>query len=48
MGEGEMVEIASLIARVLRRIDDEVTSAEVREAVARLCSKFVPYPGLVP
>jgi glycine hydroxymethyltransferase len=46
MGEAEMGEIASLIARVLRAIDDPDTSAEVREAVARLCSKFVPYPDL--
>jgi glycine hydroxymethyltransferase len=45
MGEGEMAEIASLIARVLRSTGDEATEAEVREASARLCSKFVPYPG---
>jgi glycine hydroxymethyltransferase len=45
MGEGEMAEIASLIARVLRATDDQATAAEVREAAARLCSKFVPYPG---
>jgi glycine hydroxymethyltransferase len=45
MGEGEMVEIASLIARVLRATDDEGTAAEVREAAAQLCSKFVPYPA---
>jgi len=45
MGEGEMAEIASLIARVLRATDDEATATEVREASARLCSKFVPYPG---
>ncbi|HEY4409445.1 MAG TPA: serine hydroxymethyltransferase [Acidimicrobiia bacterium] len=45
MGEGEMAEIASLIARVLRSTGDEATAAEVREASARLCSKFVPYPG---
>ena len=45
MGEGEMAEIASLIARVLRAADDEGVAAEVREAAARLCSKFVPYPG---
>src|SRR3954447_9370687 len=45
MGEGEMAEIASLIARVLRATDDEAVAAEVREASARLCSKFVPYPG---
>jgi glycine hydroxymethyltransferase len=45
MGEGEMAEIASLIARVLRATDDEATGTEVREAAGRLCSKFVPYPG---
>jgi glycine hydroxymethyltransferase len=45
MGEGEMTEIASLIARVLRATDDEQTATEVREAANRLCSKFVPYPG---
>src|SRR5919198_6069446 len=45
MGEGEMAEIASLIARVLRATDDEQTASEVREAANRLCSKFVPYPG---
>jgi glycine hydroxymethyltransferase len=46
MGEEEMAEIATLIARVLRRVDDEAVAAEVREAAARLCSKFVPYPDL--
>jgi glycine hydroxymethyltransferase len=46
MGEEEMAEIAALIARVLRRVDDESVAAEVREAAARLCSKFVPYPDL--
>ena len=45
MGEGEMAEIASLIARVLRATGDEAVGAEVREASAQLCSKFVPYPG---
>jgi glycine hydroxymethyltransferase len=44
MGEGEMVEIASLIARVLRAADDEQVANEVREAAGGLCSKFVPYP----
>ncbi|MCZ7525087.1 MAG: serine hydroxymethyltransferase [Acidimicrobiia bacterium] len=46
MGEPEMAEIAGLIARVLRHVDDEPVAAEVREASARLCSKFTPYPGL--
>jgi glycine hydroxymethyltransferase len=45
MGEPEMAEIASLIARVLRATDDEAVAAEVRDASARLCSKFAPYPG---
>jgi glycine hydroxymethyltransferase len=45
MGEGEMAEIASLIARVLRATDDEAVANEVREAAGQLCSKFVPYPG---
>jgi glycine hydroxymethyltransferase len=44
MGESEMAEIASLIARVLRAVDDESVGHEVREAAGQLCSKFVPYP----
>jgi len=44
MGEPEMIEIASLIARVLRDVDDASVRAEVRESSARLCSKFTPYP----
>jgi glycine hydroxymethyltransferase len=46
MGEPEMGEIASLIARTLRSVGDEQTAAEVREASSRLCSKFTPYPDL--
>ena len=46
MGEPEMVEIASLIGRVLRDVDDTSVRAEVRESAARLCSKFTPYPDL--
>jgi glycine hydroxymethyltransferase len=45
MGEPEMAEIASLIARVLRATDDEAVAVDVRDASARLCSKFTPYPG---
>jgi glycine hydroxymethyltransferase len=45
MGEPEMAEIASLIARVLRAPDDDGLASEVRESAARLCSKFTPYPG---
>ncbi|HZU73472.1 MAG TPA: hypothetical protein VE990_11950, partial [Acidimicrobiales bacterium] len=54
MGEAEMAQIASMIARVLRdRADgggDDGSGggvrAEVREEVATLCSKFTPYPDL--
>jgi glycine hydroxymethyltransferase len=44
MGEAEMTEIAALIGRTLRGRTDESVVAEVREAVATLCSKFTPYP----
>ena len=44
MHESEMVEIASLIATVLRDPDDASVAADVRERVGALCSKFVPYP----
>ena len=47
MGEPEMAEIASLIARVLRAPSDESVADDVREASARLCSKFTPYPDLL-
>jgi glycine hydroxymethyltransferase len=46
MGVSEMAEIASLMARVLRSIDDPAVAAEVKEAANRLCSKFTPYPEL--
>ena len=46
MAEVEMEEIASLIARVLRAVDDAQVAADVRETAARLCSKFTPYPDL--
>ncbi|MCL4291990.1 MAG: serine hydroxymethyltransferase [Acidimicrobiia bacterium] len=44
MGEPEMAAVAALIARVLRAPDDTAVRAEVHDAVARLCSKFTPYP----
>jgi glycine hydroxymethyltransferase len=46
MGESEMAEIASLIARVLRAVGDDQVATEVREASNRLCSKYTPYPDL--
>jgi glycine hydroxymethyltransferase len=44
MAEPEMAEIGRLIGRVLRRPDDTVEQAVVREEVALMCSKFTPYP----
>ncbi len=43
MQEPEMEQIAELIARVLRRPDDEAELAAVGDRVAALCSKFTPY-----
>ncbi len=44
MAEPEMGEIGRLIGRVLRRPDDAIEQAVVREEVALMCSKFTPYP----
>jgi glycine hydroxymethyltransferase len=44
MGTDEMREIASLIGRVLRAVDDEGVATEVRDHANRLCSKYTPYP----
>ncbi len=44
MREPEMVDIAELVRRVLAAPGDERVRAAVREEVATLCSKFVPYP----
>ena len=44
MREPEMARIAELIARSLRHRDDDAEQASVRDEVAALCSKFVPYP----
>jgi glycine hydroxymethyltransferase len=46
MQETEMVEISSLIAQVLRKVDDDHIAEEVRGQAAELCSRFVPYPDL--
>ncbi|GMU79310.1 MAG: serine hydroxymethyltransferase [Acidimicrobiia bacterium] len=46
MAEDEMAEIAALIAQVLRAPDDAGVRRDVRDASARLCSKFTPYPTL--
>ena len=42
-----MREISSLIAQVLRKVDDDHIAEEVRGQAAELCSRFVPYPDLV-
>jgi glycine hydroxymethyltransferase len=44
MGADEMGEIATMMGRVLRAVDDEGVASEVRDQAARLCSKFTPYP----
>jgi glycine hydroxymethyltransferase len=44
MGEPEMSEIAGMIATVLRAPADDAVASDVRDAAARLCSKFTPYP----
>jgi glycine hydroxymethyltransferase len=44
MGAEEMREIATLIGRVLRAVDDEGVASEVRDHANRLCSKYTPYP----
>jgi glycine hydroxymethyltransferase len=46
MGPEQMSEIASMIGRVLRSVDDPGVAAEVRDQANRLCSKFTPYPGV--
>jgi glycine hydroxymethyltransferase len=43
MKEPEMAEIGHLVRRVLAAPDDDGERAAVREEVATLCSKFVPY-----
>ena len=45
LGEAEMGEIASLIARALRGRDDEDKLARIRGEVGDLCRRFDPYPG---
>jgi glycine hydroxymethyltransferase len=45
MGPDQMAEIAAMMGRVLRAVDDGTVAAEVKDQAARLCSKFVPYPG---
>jgi glycine hydroxymethyltransferase len=44
-GPGEMQQIAGLIGKTLRNLSNEQVYAEVRQAVAGICSRF-PVPGI--
>jgi glycine hydroxymethyltransferase len=46
MKEDEMRQIASLIAEVLRKVEDDHIAAQVKAQAAELCSHFTPYPPL--
>ncbi len=46
MKEGEMEQVASLMARTLKNRNDASAVASIREEVRQLCSGFTPYPEL--
>ena len=46
MGADEMVQIAEMIASVLRAPDDEQVRTGIRAQANALCSRFTPYPEL--
>jgi glycine hydroxymethyltransferase len=46
MREPEMQQISSLIAEVLRKVDDDNIAEQVKSQAADLCSSFTPYPDL--
>jgi glycine hydroxymethyltransferase len=46
MGPDEMVQIAEMIATVLRDVGDERIAAQVKAQAADLCARFTPYPGM--
>jgi glycine hydroxymethyltransferase len=48
MGQAEMAQVASLLARALRERADEEALAKVRAEVRELCAAFDPYPGALP
>jgi glycine/serine hydroxymethyltransferase len=45
MKEPEMQQISSLIAEVLRKVDDDNIAEQVRSQAADLCASFTPYPA---
>ena len=47
MGTDEMVQIAEMIATVLRAPEDSAVLDAVRTQANVLCARFVPYPDLV-
>jgi glycine/serine hydroxymethyltransferase len=46
MGEGEMDEVAALIAQVLRAPEDPAAQERVRQEVRDLTARFPLYPEL--
>lgn len=46
MGEAEMQEISSLMAQVLRKVDDDHIADDVRAQARTLCARFTPYPDV--
>jgi glycine hydroxymethyltransferase len=44
MKEPEMQQISSLIAEVLRKVDDDNIAEQVKSQAADLCANFTPYP----
>jgi glycine hydroxymethyltransferase len=44
MKEAEMLTISTLIAEVLRKVDDDHIAEQVKAQAAELCSRFTPYP----
>jgi glycine/serine hydroxymethyltransferase len=40
-----MQQISSLIAEVLRKVDDDNIAEQVKSQAADLCSSFTPYPA---
>src|SRR3954462_11286166 len=47
MKEPEMRQISSLIAEVLRKVDDDNIAEQVKAQAAELCAAFTPYPDMV-
>jgi glycine hydroxymethyltransferase len=46
MGSDEMVQIAEMIATVLRAVDDDAVIDATRAQANALCARFTPYPDL--